>query len=148
MKSTDFFGCHSSVRSCRLFWIFSNPSTFDKVGFLSVAWSGFYIYWKNKIENQLDWAKKWSQNAQCPRRTLSSLWVNYLLHWWIKFDNVLSWLFTRRFRVFTSFAENGQILLKIFVIPILLIFMYLVTLNQLANNQLNSSSNSTHHCGR
>ena len=42
------------------------------------------------------------------------------------------------------FGENRQILLKISVIPIFLTFMYLVALNLLVNNQLNSSLNSTH----
>ena len=50
--------------------------------------------------------------------------------------------------LFILFAENSQILLKISVIPNLLTFMYLVALNLLLNNQLNSSPNSTHHCGR
>jgi hypothetical protein len=49
--------------------------------------------------------------------------------------------------LFISFAENSQILLKISVILILLTFIYLVALYLLVNNQLNSSSNSTHHCG-
>ena len=44
-------------------------------------------------------------------------------------------------------AENSQIFLKIFVISILLTFIYLVALNLLVTNQLNSSSNSTHRCG-
>ena len=64
------------------------------------------------------------------RSTMS--WVGYLLK-----DSVL----------FVLFAENSQILLKISVIPILLAFIYLVALYLLVNNQLNSSSNSTHHCG-
>jgi hypothetical protein len=46
--------------------------------------------------------------------------------------------------LFILLAENSQTLLKIPVIPILLTFMYLVALNLLVNNQLNSSSNSTH----
>ena len=46
--------------------------------------------------------------------------------------------------LFILFAENSQILLKISVIPILLTFIHLVALNLLVNNQLNSSSNSTH----
>ena len=46
--------------------------------------------------------------------------------------------------LFIVFAENNQILLKISVIPIFLTFIYLVVLNLLVNNQLNSSSNSTH----
>ena len=41
--------------------------------------------------------------------------------------------------LFILFAENSQILLKISVIPILLTFMYLVALNLLVNNKLNSS---------
>ena len=49
--------------------------------------------------------------------------------------------------LFILFAENRQILLKISVIPILLAFIYLVALYLLVNNQLNSSSKSTHHCG-
>ena len=49
--------------------------------------------------------------------------------------------------VFILFAENSQILFKTSVIPILLTFLYLVALNMLVNNQLDSSSNSTHHWG-
>ena len=49
--------------------------------------------------------------------------------------------------LFILFAENSQILLKISVIPILLTVMYLVALNLLVNNQLNSFLKSTHHCG-
>ena len=48
--------------------------------------------------------------------------------------------------LFILFAENSQILLKISGIPILLTLFYLVALNQLVSNQLNSSFNSTHHC--
>ena len=73
---------------------------------------------------------------------------NYVPQRWVEFDDELSWLFTKRFRTFISFAENGQILLKISVIPILLTFIYLVALNLLVNNQLNSLLYSTHHCGR
>ena len=40
---------------------------------------------------------------------------------------------------FMLFAENSQILFKISVIPILLPFIYLVAINLLVNNQLNSS---------
>ena len=49
--------------------------------------------------------------------------------------------------LFILFAENSQPLLNISVIPLLLIFIYLVALNLLVNNQVNSLSNSTHHCG-
>ena len=41
--------------------------------------------------------------------------------------------------LFILFEENSQILFKISVIPILLTFIYLVALNLLVNNQLNSS---------
>ena len=50
--------------------------------------------------------------------------------------------------LFILFAENSQILLKISVIPILLTFMYLIAMNLLVNNTLNSLSNSTHHYSR
>ena len=61
----------------------------------------------------------------------------------------LSWVscLLKDSKIFILFAENSQILLKISVIPIILTFMYLVALNLLVNNQLNSSSNSTHRCG-
>ena len=59
----------------------------------------------------------------------------------------VGWLITKNSESFVLFAENSQILVKFSVIPILLIFMYPVALNLLVNNQLNSSSNSTHHCG-
>ena len=41
--------------------------------------------------------------------------------------------------LFILFAENSQIILKIFLTTIFLTFIYLVALNLLANNQLNSS---------
>ena len=60
---------------------------------------------------------------------------------------MMSWFgcLQRDSELFILFAENSQILLKISVIPILLTFIYLVALNLLVNNHLNSSSNSTHH---
>ena len=54
-------------------------------------------------------------------------------------------VFTKRFRVFLSYLQ--KIAKSFSVIPILLTFMYLVALNLLVNNQLNSLSNSTHHLG-
>ena len=58
----------------------------------------------------------------------------------------MSWVgcLLKDLELFILFAENSQILLKISVIPFLLIFIYLVALNLLVNNQLNSSSYSTH----
>ena len=67
-----------------------------------------------------------------------------------KLSLMMSWVgfLLKDSELFVLFTEISQILLKISVIPILLTFMYLVALNLLVNNQLNSSSNSTHHCGR
>ena len=64
-------------------------------------------------------------------------------------NDELSWMFTKikDSELFILDAENSQIRLKIYVIPILLTFIYLVVLYLLVNNQLNSLSNSTHHCG-
>ena len=95
-------------------------------------WSVLCLYLEVTIEEKA-WLQKrlvkWGMN-----------WVNYLPQWWVEFDDELSWLFTKRFILF---AENSQILLKISVIPIFLTFIYLVALNLLVNNQLNSSSNSS-----
>ena len=51
-------------------------------------------------------------------------------------SSMMSWV---AWELFILFAENSQIHLKIFAIPILLTFIYLVALNLLVNNQLNSS---------
>ena len=73
------------------------------------------------------------------------LWVNYLPQWWVEFDNelcfMMSWVgcLLKDSDHFYLIAEKSQILLKISDIPILLTFMYLVVLNLLVNNQLNSS---------
>ena len=48
--------------------------------------------------------------------------------------------------LFILYVENCLILLIFSVITILLTLMYLVALNLLVNNQLNSSLNSTHNC--
>ena len=63
---------------------------------------------------------------------------NYVLQWQVEFYDELSCLL-KDSEPFILFAENSQILLKISVIPILLTFIYLVALNLLVNNQLNSS---------
>ena len=65
-------------------------------------------------------------------------------------SSTMSWvdLLLKDSELFILFAENSQILLKISGIPILFTFMHLVAHNRLINNQLNSSSNSTYHCGR
>ena len=52
--------------------------------------------------------------------------------------------------LFILFSENSQIFLKFSLIPILLTFIYLVALNLLVNNQLNSKSTqliiAAHNC--
>ena len=62
--------------------------------------------------------------------------------------SMMSWVgcLLKDSKLFILFAENNQILLKIYVIPNLLTFIYLVAHALLVNNQLNSSSNSTNHC--
>ena len=64
-------------------------------------------------------------------------------------SSMMSWVgcLLKDSELFILFAENSQILLKISVIPNLLTFIDLVALNLLVNNQLNSLSHSTHHCG-
>ena len=56
-------------------------------------------------------------------------------------SSTMSWVscLLKDSELFILFAENSQILLKISVIHILLTFIYLVALNLLVNNQLNSS---------
>ena len=75
-----------------------------------------------------------------------NLMTSYQLLWQLC-ATTISWVgwILKDSEPFILFAENSQILLKIYVIPILLI--YLVAHNLLVNNQLNSLSNSTHHCG-
>ena len=74
-----------------------------------------------------------TKQAMCLKSAAMMSWVGCLLT-----DSEL----------FILFVENSQILLKISIMPIFLTLMYLVALNLLANKQLNSSSNSTHQCGR
>ena len=81
----------------------------------------------DELSSMMSWVQRWIVLNDELSSTMS--WVGCLLT-----DSEL----------FILFAENSQILLKISVIPIILTFMYLVALNLFANNQLNSSSNSTH----
>ena len=66
-----------------------------------------------------------------------------------EFSSTMSWVgcLLKDSKLFILFAENNQILLKIYVIPNLLTFIYLAAHTLLVNNQLNSSFNSTHHWG-
>ena len=56
-------------------------------------------------------------------------------------SSTMSWVgsLLKDSELFILFLENSQILLNFFVIPILLTFVYLVALNLLVYNQLNSS---------
>ena len=87
----------------------------------------------------LHWVKSYSEKVHT---YVTIMCHNDELSW------AMSWVgcFLIDSALFILFAENSKILLKISVIPILLTFIYLVALNLLVNNQLNSSSNSTHHC--
>ena len=69
---------------------------------------------------------------------------NYVPQLWVEIT--MSWVgcLLKDFELFILFVENSHILLKISATPILLTFIYLVALNLLVNNQLNSSFNSTH----
>ena len=60
-------------------------------------------------------------------------------------SSTMSWVgrLLKDSEIFILFADNNQILLKISVIPILLTFMYLVALNLLIKNHLNSTQRST-----
>ena len=71
-------------------------------------------------------SKKTNVTIMCQNDELSSTmsWVGCLL---------------KVSELFILFAEHSQILLKISIIPFLLTFMCLITLNLLVNNQLNSS---------
>ena len=56
-------------------------------------------------------------------------------------SSTMSWVgcLLKDSELFVLFVENSKILLKISIIPIFLTFMYLLALNLLVNNQLNSS---------
>ena len=84
-----------------------------------------------------------------PWHNHQGLWNRYHTNVTIMWHNdelsSISWVgcLLKDWELFILFAENSQIFPKISVIPILLTFIYLVALNLLVNNQLNSS----HHCG-
>ena len=88
-----------------------------------------------------NWVRIFSEFLHTITLVQTELWENYVPQCWVG-------CLLNDSELFILFAENSQILLKISVIPILLTFMYLVALNLLVNNQLNSLLNSTHHCAR
>ena len=59
---------------------------------------------------------------------------NYVPQWWVEFNGELSWLFTNRLRTFYPKCLQ-KILLKIFVIPILLTFMFVSGSPESVNKQ-------------
>ena len=67
--------------------------------------------------------------------------IVFFFHVWQLCAAMMSWVgyLLKDSEAFILFSENSQILVKISDIPILLTFMYLVVLNLLVNNQLNSS---------
>ena len=85
---------------------------------------------------------------QAKKREAVDIWVTIMCHN-DELSLTMSWVgcLLPDSELLILFAENSQIFPRISVIPILSTFMCLVALNLLVNNQLNSSSNSTHHCG-
>ena len=78
--------------------------------------------------------------------SIENLWMPNFCHN-DELSSTMSWVGYTDSELFTLCAGNSQILLKISVIPILLSFMNLVA-QKFWQNLLNSSSNSTHYCGR
>ena len=113
--STKFWQYQKKTIFLQKTFYFLSPPRFPDLPPGYVVWSNLYcdIYLSN-VPNF------------CPNDELNStmIWVGCLLT-----DSEL----------FILFAENSQILIEIFVIPSLLTFIYLVALNLLVNNQLNSS---------
>ena len=97
---------------------------------------------QNQNDNLLKYINLDFKFWNIPLDTCSNKCGNYVPQWWVELGCLLI-----DSTYFIIYAENSQILLKIYVIPILLNFIYLVALNLSVNNQLNSLSNSTHHCG-
>ena len=116
----------------RLFW--ASSSVKIPVIMLAIMITKGFNWIKIWISRMSSYVAGTSVTIMSPNDELSSTmnWVGCLLK-----DSEL----------FILFAENSQILVKISVLPILLTFIYLVALNRLVNNQLNSLSSSTHHCG-
>ena len=119
----DFVSADEFVHREQLFL----HETFEAYNYLQLC------YYQVRLHNNILWLML----------ILSIMWRNDEL------SSMMSWVvcLLKDPELFILLAENRQILLKISVIHILLTFIYLVALNLLVNNQLNSSSNSTHHCG-
>ena len=78
-------------------------------------------------------------NVKCQFSTSWNHCDNYVPQWWVEFDDELSWLFTKRFKTFYPIYRKCPNPSQNFCFPIFLTFIYLVALNLLVNNQLNSS---------
>ena len=71
---------------------------------------------------------------------------NYLPYWWVEFDDELTWLFNNRFRA-TRYMKVKRVQITEILRRIWLFSANRIkVLNLAVNNQLNSSSNSTHDC--
>ena len=115
-----------------------------KFTFVIIKWNTKKFYMQN-FQMQF-YTESILQNAcaLCSRKSIDTIMCRNA-----ELSLTMSWVccLLKYSELFILFAENRQILLKISVIPILLIFIYLVVLYLLVNNHINSSSNSTHHCG-
>ena len=72
---------------------------------------------------------------------------NYVPQWWVEFDNELSWLFTNRFSA-TRYMKVKRMEITEILRKIWLFSANKIKSSESVNNQLKSSSNATHHCGR
>ena len=66
-----------------------------------------------------------------------------MMSWVRRWNELVVTCLLKDSKLFILFAKNSQILLKISVMPILVTLIFLVALNLLVNNQLNSSFNSS-----
>ena len=125
-----------------LSWLFTNR--FSATRYMKVKRMGIteilrriWLFSANKTKSSESFSKQPTQLI-VELNSLSQLWHCIL-------SSKMSWVgcLLKDSLLFIFFAENSQILLKIYIIPILVTFIYLVAVNLLVNNQLNS----THHCG-
>ena len=102
----------------------------NKIGFL---WKSFYVspepavsYLKHN--SCLYYWSKLNAIQKGYKKYMKFMCDNYVPQWGVELDDELSCLL-KDSELFILLAENSQILLKIYVIPILLTFIYLVAIN-------------------
>ena len=125
---------HSKIAVCPLFQIEGNLIYFEFVCFFPKKESN----WQTDLNE-----KRLMLQLSVAMMSWVRVWVDFIVY------------YVTDSEVFILFEEIKQILLKISFIPIFLTFMYLssstLSENWVVNNlnsQVNSNSNSTHHCDR